>query len=235
MPFSDDEGAPLERISLAQRPADGYEFDVLEAIRYDDPVEGISYRAQPQATDLASVPQFLWSFIASYGRQSAPAVLHDAQSRAAHELGDREATLAQRRVDDRVFRTALREQGVPLLRAWLMWSWVSADRTIRYSAPGIGLLLVLQTIVGAGLVIAAAVLAFTSPWWLLLALVPAVLALPWGAERQLMVWLPYSVAAFGPLVLLHLVALVPFRLVEAVVELLSGGRPADVVRPTFRG
>ncbi|GLI27823.1 hypothetical protein ARHIZOSPH14_20650 [Agromyces rhizosphaerae] len=235
MPFSDDEGGPLERIVLAQRPADGYEFDVLEPIRYDDPVDGGAYRAQPAATDLASVPPFLWSFIASYGRQSAPAVLHDAQSRAADELGDRGAVLAQRRVDDRVFRTALLEQGVPLLRAWLMWSWVSADRTIRYSAAGLGVLLVLQTVVGAALVVAATVLAFAQPWWLLLALVPAVLALPWGAERRLMVWLPYSVAAFGPLVLLHLVALVPFRLVEAIVALVSGGRPADVVRPTVRG
>ncbi|WP_353807512.1 DUF1353 domain-containing protein [Agromyces sp. SYSU T00194] len=235
MPFSDDDGRPLEHLVLAQRPADGYVFDVLEPVRYDDPVDGGAYRAQPVATDLASVPPFLWSFIASYGRQSAPAIVHDAQSRAADRLGSRAATLAQRRIDDRVFRTALREQGVPLLRAWLMWSWVSADRTIRYARPPVGVLLVLQTLVGAGLVIAATVLAFVQPLWLLLALVPAVLALPWGAERRLMVWLPYSGAAFGPLVLLHLVALLPFRLVEAVVELVSGGRPASVVRPTIRG
>jgi hypothetical protein len=31
---------------------------------------------------------------------------------------------------------------------------------------------------------------------------------------------------------LHLVALVPFRLIEALVELVTGGEPSGVVRPT---
>jgi hypothetical protein len=44
--------------------------------------------------------------------------------------------------------------------------------------------------------------------------------------------LTYSLAAFGPLLVLQLAALVPFRVVEAVVELVTGGNPSDVVRPT---
>ena len=38
----------------------------------------------------------------------------------------------------------------------------------------------------------------------------------------------------APLIVVHLVALVPFRLVEAIVELATGGDPAGVLRPTVR-
>ena len=41
-----------------------------------------------------------------------------------------------------------------------------------------------------------------------------------------------SLVVLGPLLAVHLVALVPFRLVEAIVEVLGGGDPREVVRPT---
>ena len=251
MPFRTDDGRPLDELVLAQRPADGYRFHVRAPFVYDDPESGRSYRVparppgapdpapderEPRAhgiTDLASVPMWLWSFIASYGRQSAPAVLHDERSVDAAELGDRGAALAQRREDDRVFRTALREQRVPLLRSWIMWAWVSADREREFGGVA-GVLLLVQVVVGALLVIGASVAAFWQPWWLLLVLAPALAALPWAFAglAPLVLLLTYSSAVLVPLIALHVASVVPFRLIEAIVEVLSGGNPGDVVRPT---
>lgn len=240
MPFLRDDGAPLDELVLAQRPADGHRFEVREAIVYVDPGSGRRYRAPAAGegpapigvTDLASVPSPLWGFIASYGRQSAPAVLHDAQSRAAEALGDRRRALLQRREDDLVFRRALIEQGVPRMRAWLMWAWVSADRERAFAGPP-GWLLLAQVGLGVLVIVASVVLAvIDGPWWLLGAIVPAVAALPWRGLASLVVTLTYPLAAFGPLLAVHFLSLVPFRLVEAVVEVFTGGDPGSVVRPT---
>lgn len=250
MPFRTDDGRPLDELVLAQRPDDGYRFHVRVPFVYEDPVTGRRYRvsARPPGapdpapdereprvhgiTDLASVPMWLWSFIASYGRQSAPAVLHDERSVDAAKLGDPRAARAQRIEDDRVFRTALREQRVPVLRSWLMWAWVSADREREFGGPA-GVLLVVQAVLGAILVLAASVAAFWQPWWLLSLPAVAVAALPWRSLAPLVLVLTASLGVLGPLLLVHLAALVPFRLVEAVVEVFAGGDPRDVVRPTL--
>ena len=235
MPFLTDDGRPLDELLLAQRPADGYRFEVRAGFAYVDPVTGRRYRVSPRATDLASVPMWLWTFIASYGRQSAPAVLHDERSADAAGLGDRRAAYAQRLEDDRVFRTALREQRVPLVRAWIMWAWVSADREREFGGAA-GVALLAQVVVSALVVLGASVAAFWNPWWLLVVPVPAVLALPWIGRglAPLVLLLSYSSAVLAPLIVVHLVSLVPFRLIEALAELVTGGDPAGVVRPTLR-
>lgn len=253
MPFRTDDGRPLDELVLAQRPADGYRFHVRAPFVYEDPVTGRRYRvtARPPGapdpapdereprvhgiTDLASVPMWLWSFIASYGRQSAPAILHDERSVVAAELGDRRAALAQRREDDRVFRTALREQRVPLLRSWIMWAWVAADREREFGGVA-GTLLFVQVVVGALVVLGASVAAFWQPWWLVALPVVALAALPWAGAglAPLVLMLTLSSAVLAPLIALHLVSVAPFRLIEAVVELVTGGDPAGVVRPTVR-
>lgn len=234
MPFRTGDGRELEELLLAQRPADGYRFEVREGFVYEDPVSGRRYDVRAGRTsDLASVPSWLWSFIASYGRQSAPALLHDDRSDVADELGDRRAALALRREDDRVFRTALREQGVPLLRAWLMWAWVSADRERAFGGV-VGVLFLAQAVLGAIVVAGASVAAFWNPAWLALVLVPALAAVPWWRLAPLMLLLNVATGVLAPLIVVHLVALVPFRLVEAIVELATGGDPAGVLRPTVR-
>ncbi|WP_448006047.1 DUF1353 domain-containing protein [Agromyces bauzanensis] len=234
MPFRTDDGRDLEELLLAQRPADGYRFQLREGFEYEDPVSGRRYEVGAGRTsDLASVPPWLWSFIASYGRQSAPAVLHDARSDAADALGDRRAALALRREDDRVFRTALREQRVPLLRAWLMWAWVSADRE-RALGGVAGAIFMVQAVLGALVVVGASVAAFWNPAWLALLAVPALAAVPWWRLARLMLLLNYVTGLLAPLIVLHLVSLAPFRLVEAIVELVTGGDPAGVLRPTVR-
>jgi hypothetical protein len=249
MPFLTDDGRPLDELVLAQRPADGYRFHVRAPFVYEDPVSGRTYRAharppgapdprpderEPRVhgiTDLASVPMWLWSFIASYGRQSAPAILHDERSVDAAELGDRRAALAQRREDDRVFRTGLREQRVPVLRSWLMWAWVAADREREFGGAA-GVLLLAQVIVGAIVVLGASVAAFWQPWWLLALPIVVLAALPWRSLAPLVLLLTGSLVVLGPLLAVHLAALVVFRLVEAIVEVSAGGDPRDVVRPT---
>lgn len=234
MPFRTSDGRPLDELLLAERPADGFRFEVRTGFVYEDPVSGRSYPVRAgRVTDLASVPMWLWSFIASYGRQSAPAVLHDDRSVVADELGDRRAALALRREDDRVFRTALREQGVPLLRAWLMWAWVAADRERVFGGVS-GALFMAQAVVGALVVVGASVAAFWHPGWLALALVPALAALPWGRLAPLLLLLTYPSAVLAPMLVLHVVALAPFRLIEAIVEVVTGGDPAGVLRPTIR-
>ncbi|MEJ3403969.1 DUF1353 domain-containing protein [Rathayibacter sp. YIM 133350] len=242
MPFYTADGRGLTSIELAQVPPDGDRFQLRSAIVYLDAVTGARLEApahvpqehpsREESTDLASVPQFLWSFIASYGRQSAAAIVHDARSVRARGLGDDAAALVQRRQDDASFRRGLREQGVPLLRSWLMWSWVAAERYLSHARP-LGILLVAQVVLSVVVVAASVVLAFGSPWWLLLVLLPALVALPWGRDAGLAALLSYGSAFVAPLLLLHLLSLAPFRLVEFVVELAVGGRPASVLRPTL--
>jgi hypothetical protein len=77
------------------------------------------------STDLASVPSFLWWFIASYGRHTRAALLHD-------HLVDREEYKGQA---DAVFRSALAESRVRFFRRWLMWTAVSLN-TLRRSRRG---------------------------------------------------------------------------------------------------
>ena len=128
MPFRTDDGRPLDELAARAAARRRLPLRRARAVRLRRPRVGRRYRvpARPPGapdpapdaaragahgiTDLASVPMWLWSFIASYGRQSAPAVLHDERSVDAADLGDAAAALAQRREDDRVFRTALREQ-----------------------------------------------------------------------------------------------------------------------------
>lgn len=238
MPFITDDGRPLDELALAQRPADGYRFELRAPFVYVDPVSGRRYPvpAQPGQrveTDLASVPTLVWSFIASYGRQSAPAVMHDVYAAPADDPSspDRRPELLRRREVDRVFRTALREQGVPRLRASLMWAWVAADRE-RGLAGAAGAVFYVQAILGAIVVVAASVLAFWNLAWLVLAAAPAVAAVPWWRLAPLMLLLNYSGAVLSPLVVLQVLAVVPFRLIEAIIELVTGGDPRSVIRPT---
>lgn len=238
MPFLTDDDRPLGELQLAQRPADGHRFRVRAPFAYLDPVSGLRYEVPVQDaagdSDLASVPSVLWGLIASYGRQSAPALLHDHRSVLAAGLGDRQAALAQRRVDDRVFRTALREQGVPLLRSAIMWAWVSADRERQFGGAA-GVVFVGQAVIGGLVVAGASVAAFWNPLWLGVFAVVAVAALVWGRLAAPQLVLAFSIGWLGPFVLVQVAAAVPFRLVEAVVELVTGGDPAGVFRPTVRG
>jgi hypothetical protein len=222
MPFLDEHGEPLRVIHLTQAPATKPYFQLARAIGFREHEKAHTYwvpaheaSANPASgdrTDLASVPPFLQGFIASYGRQSGPAILHDHRRQVTNQLGAADA-LAAAEEDDRVFRVALRQQKVPLLRAWLMWAFVSVERYWLY-ARWRALLLIAHVVIAIAVVPAAIVLAFRSPLWLLLLAVPAVLAVAWGRRYALLLWLGYGSALMAPLVALQLAALAPFRLIE---------------------
>ncbi len=99
-------------------------FQLMEGFRYREPgstgepyvVNAHDLNAGPKgnSTDLASVPPFLWWFVASIGRQTRPAVMHDQL------IGEIDRTEA-----DRLFRVSLREVRVSWLRRWLMWAAVT--------------------------------------------------------------------------------------------------------------
>ena len=91
MPFFDQHGEPLTRIFLAQRLPRCFQLarsiSFLEAGRPETervrvPAHDIDAPAVgDNATDLASVPTFLWGLIASYGRQTSAALLHESSQR----------------------------------------------------------------------------------------------------------------------------------------------------------
>lgn len=120
MPFfelDDDEPA---RVVLEQTGPT--KFRIVVPFRYVDAVTGEQYvvpdpRWGDQETDLASVPGVLMWFVPRYGHHTLPALLHD-------QVVDHDLVVDRERAD-RIFRDAMGEQGVALLRRWLMWAAVS--------------------------------------------------------------------------------------------------------------
>jgi hypothetical protein len=80
------------------------------------------------ATDLASVPSFMWWLVASYGNHTMAALLHDALI-----VGSNEQPPVLRTTADRLFLRALREdpKKTGAIRHWFMWAAVSAFGTLR--------------------------------------------------------------------------------------------------------
>ena len=137
MPFQRADGKRLDRIHLAQRaPAT---FQLLEPFSYLEPGRPEEDRIwvrmhDPKrpakganATDLASVPPFIWGPIASYGRHTAPELLHD-QHWWESLNPDPKGWIAKRREADELFRTALRDNRTSALRSALLFSAVSIER-----------------------------------------------------------------------------------------------------------
>jgi hypothetical protein len=114
-PFQPDVGIYLEQV-------DRKRFKLLEGFRYRDP-GGEIHHVTPLGvgrTDLASVPSILWWFVASYGRQTRAALVHD-------QLVDH----IERHDADWVFRKALGDSGIGWARRWLAWCAVSFETTFR--------------------------------------------------------------------------------------------------------
>jgi hypothetical protein len=226
MPFIDEGGAPLKVIPLTQAPATGPYFQLNRPIGFREhedseilwiPAHVPAENPEPgNRTDLATVPLLFRSFVASYGRQSAPAIMHDYQ-RGLTSRPESSDQLSRAEADDRLFRVGLRHQKVPLLRAWLMWTVVSVERYWLYARIR-ALLLVLQAGLGVAVIYSAVVLAFASPLWLLGVAPPALAALAWGRHYVLMLWFTYGSALVLPFLLLQICALAPYRLVELLVR-----------------
>ncbi len=76
-----------------------------------------------QSTDLASVPPWLWGVIASFGRHTLAALLHDHLCEQARTAAPADAG-PMRREADRLFRVTMFDLDVPAPRAWVMWAAV---------------------------------------------------------------------------------------------------------------
>lgn len=196
-------------------------------------------------TDLASVPHVFWSLIASYGRQTAAALLHDQEATRAGRLTPAQAVIDERHWIDLMFQRALREQGIPRLRARLMWAFVSMQ---SFFEPALGRAIAI--IAGVVLSVVAMVLATvalvrlvtgTPPSaadWVHVALlvVPLVVMLVAKAGRVARLTGTLILAGFflWPIALLQVIAVGLFRLVELVAKLADPQRE-PVGRPTVNG
>lgn len=123
MPFLGESDTTDPKVEIRQVGPNA--FQLMKGFRYREPGKSEpTYTVQPHnlsegpenrnSTDLASVPPYLWWFVASHGRHTRPAVMHDQLI-----FGDDRADA------DRLFRVALEEVGVSFLRRWVMWAAVS--------------------------------------------------------------------------------------------------------------
>jgi hypothetical protein len=237
MPFIDAAGSPLDGVHLLYRPRpDVRLFQLEHGFAWIDPRDGSRTdipahdTGRPptdphNATDLASVPAFLWGLVASYGHQTLPAILHDALSARADEAGSAEQFDMRRAADD-AFRVALREAGVTTLRSTTMWAEVSMQRWVRFR-PARGGLMIAQVVLGALAIIAGVVLAAVGhPLWLLIDLAPAVLCVAWARDAPVVIAGSYLGALYSPLIVSAALSSAIEYLIAAVVYVLGGRRGA---------
>jgi hypothetical protein len=121
LPFQPDEGVRLEQV-------DRKRFLLLRGFTYNDP-EGEAHVVTAKGvgrTDLTSVPSILWWFVASYGRQTRAALVHD---QLVVEIERHDA--------DWVFRKALGDSGIGWARRWLVFTAVSFETTFRTIGQGV--------------------------------------------------------------------------------------------------
>ena len=248
MPFVDSAGRPLKTIELGQVPVTGPTFQLRQRIGYfeaDTPGEPITWAeahsrsTAPQRgnrTDLASVPLIFWSLIASYGRQTAPAVVHDSECWRVRELRlAAVSALAERERVDRAFRLGLRELGVAPFRAWLMWTFVSFERYHKHSSMRFAGLLAVA-ILGIALVVLATIHVLSGiPAAAALLAVPLATSAIAGRQWRLLVWASYAGALMLPIAVLQVAAYLPYLVIEnviwAIVDL-PKGKGSPVVGPT---
>jgi hypothetical protein len=76
-------------------------------------------------TDLASIPVFATWLVPKDGRHTPAALLHDALVRDREGRRTVVGPLVDGHEADRIFRDAMGELQVPLLRRWMMWAAVS--------------------------------------------------------------------------------------------------------------
>jgi len=121
--FDVEDGGPLR---LELRSVDGRDFTVLRQIGYDSErhVESFTVPADRRtfSTDLASVPAVLAWLVPRSGVFLPAAVLHDGLTEPGQYIGPQ----IDRPEADRLFREAMVDLGTGIVRAWLMWSAVTA-------------------------------------------------------------------------------------------------------------
>lgn len=116
MPFA-PEGKYGGRVVVT--PLDARRWRLLEPVAYAGGQGDRFLIPEGYVTDFASVPRIAVWLIPTYGRYTAPAILHD------YLITDGIPSGRVTSVDtDGMFRRAMRELGVPGVRRWLMWCGV---------------------------------------------------------------------------------------------------------------
>lgn len=131
-PFYKEIGTEPAVFVLERLPETGdrERFKLRESFRYESVRTGTSYVVPDDLTqfksDLASVPFFLTWLVPRGGLHTPAALLHDAFIPSENEPASyRPPGEVDRRTADSIFRDALDELGVPIIRRWLMWAGVS--------------------------------------------------------------------------------------------------------------
>lgn len=184
-------------------------FTLLTELTYEDPGKHTHVARPGDPTDLASIPSFLWGFLAPYGHQLRPALVHDRLCKTAQAHTDRAQRRAARRAADLVFRQALRDERVPLVRRSIFHAGVrlgSWQKNRWYAAVALLLLGVLSAGAGWGIVVSWAgdhdhTLTLVAGWSAALFVAPVLF---WKDYRA-----GFTVAAIAPVV-------IPLALVDLV-------------------
>lgn len=144
-------------------PLDSRRWRLLEPICYAGDTDRFLV-PDGYVTDFASVPRIVSWLIPTYGRYTAPAILHDYLITDAMPCGR-----VTSNDTDGLFRRAMRELGVPPVKRWLMWTgvrwgalfnarrragwWRSAPGVVGISVLALPVLLVPALAVAAGLAV----------------------------------------------------------------------------------
>ena len=225
-PFQELDGQPLLAIELRQvGPKD---FQLMKGFKWFDRTRGDQEHPVPphdpsrpeDHTDLASVPSFLWWFIASYGHHTAPALLHDHLLKACRDLSGR-------REVDRLFRVALQDVKAGILRPWIMWAAVSLQTLRQYRLRTLFPLLVAQLVAGITAV-------WVAPWfewwgidWWLWILLPLAGCALWVRHFAIPLIATYVGAFLLPATTFVLATILVRSAMRAAWWLLHGGKLPD--------
>jgi hypothetical protein len=209
---------------------EGFGYRAHDGSFWDVPADGVS-------TDLASVPSPLWSLLASYGRQTRPALLHDHITEAALKLADRRAAFELRDRGDALFRESLADEGVTSgSRRWTFWAGVTLG---KYALHGtfVATVLGLSSLVSLWLaweLLAAA--SFSAAPWSWAAVAAAVSVLLWLANGDLRRdWPLWAMALWLlPPFTIYLVVWFLTALWIGIPGVFTGGSVSDIVMPTER-
>ncbi len=126
-PFTNVAG-DADAIFLLER-VDRRNFKLRERFRYVDQKTKSAFVVPADLntfeSDLASVPWFVVWFVPPNGTHTPAALLHDALTTEDREPPNYEGPEVTRKEADRIFRDAMGELGVPVVRRWLMWAAVT--------------------------------------------------------------------------------------------------------------
>ena len=237
MPFVTSEHDDTDpRVELAVVPPRrflllrGFGYRAHDGSFWDIPADGVS-------TDLASVPSPLWSLLASYGRQTRPALLHDHITDEALRLTDRQAAFDLRDRGDDLFRESLADEGVTSgSRRWTFWAGVTLG---KYALHGtfVATVLGLASLVSLWLAweLSAAAVLGAAPWsWPGVAAIVSVVL--WLSNRDLRRdWPLWAMALWLlPPFTVYLAVWLLTALVVGIPGLATGGSLSDIVSPTER-